>query len=148
MESFPGNLPPPPLHTHTITVEPVLKGHPIGHKNVVCQDRWSLVTGSVIWKCRSFCRKCVVCQDRWSFMPVVSQDRFHCTIRSVSVNVCKTTSSSCTGNRTGYHTCTLRYSKQLMVLLENRNLPQQSACGDYYTQGEPMFPLYRYKILD
>ena len=50
------------------TVEPVLKDHPIGHRNVVCQDRWSLVTGSVIMKCtgRSFCRKCMVCQDRWS----------------------------------------------------------------------------------
>ncbi len=42
------------------TVEPVLKDHLIGHKNVVCQDRWSLVTGSVILKCRSFCKKCVV----------------------------------------------------------------------------------------
>ena len=28
-------------------VEPVLKDHPIGPKNVVCQDRWSLVTGSI-----------------------------------------------------------------------------------------------------
>ena len=37
------------------TVEPVLKDHPIDHKNVVCQDRWSLVTGSVILKCRYFC---------------------------------------------------------------------------------------------
>ncbi len=46
------------------TVEPVLKDHPIGHKNVVCQDRWSLVTGSAVLKCRSFCQKCVVCQDR------------------------------------------------------------------------------------
>ncbi len=32
------------------TVESVLKYHPIGYKNVVCQDRWSLVTGSVILK--------------------------------------------------------------------------------------------------
>ena len=32
------------------TVKPVLKDNPIGHKNVVCQDRWSLVTGSVILK--------------------------------------------------------------------------------------------------
>ncbi len=41
------------------TVKPVLKDHPIGHKNVVCQDRWSLVTGSVtgILKCRSCQRK-------------------------------------------------------------------------------------------
>ncbi len=59
------------------TVEPVLKDHPIGQKNVVCQDRWSLVTGSVILKCKS-CRKCMVCQDRWSLMAVVSQDRFRC----------------------------------------------------------------------
>ncbi len=36
------------------TVESALKDHPIGHKNVVCQDRWSLTA-------------------------VVSQDRFHCT---------------------------------------------------------------------
>ncbi len=61
------------------TVEPVLKDHPICHKNVVFQDRWSLVTGLVILKCRSFYRKCMVCQDRWSLMAVVPQDRFHCT---------------------------------------------------------------------
>ncbi len=29
------------------TVEPALKDHPIGHKNVVSQDMWSLVTGSI-----------------------------------------------------------------------------------------------------
>ncbi len=61
------------------TVEPILKDHPIGHKNLVCRDRWSLVTGSVVLKCRSFCQKYVVCQDRRSLMAVVSQDRFHCT---------------------------------------------------------------------
>ncbi len=61
-----------------ITVESVLKDHSMGHKNVVYQDRWSLVTGAVILKCRSFCRKWVVCQDRWSLMAVVSQERFHC----------------------------------------------------------------------
>ncbi len=84
------------------TVEPVLKDHRISNKNVVCQDRWSLVRGSVIlkcksscqkyvvcqdrWslvrgsvilKCKSSCQKYVVCQDRWSLMTVVSQDRFH-----------------------------------------------------------------------
>ncbi len=44
---------------YTSTVEPVLKDHPIGLKNAVCQDRWSLVTGPVIVKCtsRSFCKK-------------------------------------------------------------------------------------------
>ena len=28
-----------------------MKDHAIDHKNVVCQDRWSLVTGSIILKC-------------------------------------------------------------------------------------------------
>ncbi len=51
-------------------------------QNVVCKDRWSLVTGSVILKCRPFCQKYVVCQDRWSLRAVVSQERFHCTSRS------------------------------------------------------------------
>ncbi len=43
-----------PLFTHggaqnvsSRTVETVWKDHPIGHKNVVCQDRWSLVTGYI-----------------------------------------------------------------------------------------------------
>ncbi len=53
------------------TEEPVLKDHLIGLKNVVCQDRWSLVTGSVILKYRSFCQKWVVCR----------QDRFHCILK-------------------------------------------------------------------
>ena len=47
------------------TVEPVLKDHPIGHKNIFCQDRRSLVTGCFILKSRYFCQKCVVCQDRF-----------------------------------------------------------------------------------
>ncbi len=37
------------------TVEPFLKDHPIDDKNVVSQDRWLLMTGSVVLKCRSFC---------------------------------------------------------------------------------------------
>ncbi len=66
------------LQNSKITVEPVLKDHPIGHKYVVCRDRWSLVTGSVTLNCRSFWRRYMVCQDRWSLMAVVSQDRFYC----------------------------------------------------------------------
>ncbi len=58
------------------TVEPVLKDHPIGHTNVVSQDRWSLVTGLITLKCRTFCQEYLVSQDRWSLMAVVSQDRF------------------------------------------------------------------------
>ena len=55
-----------PLAVHI--VELLMKDHPISHKNVVLQDRWSLVTGSVIHvlKCRSFCQKWVVVQGRWS----------------------------------------------------------------------------------
>ncbi len=35
-------------------VEPVLKDHPIHHANVVSQARWSLLTGSITLKCRTF----------------------------------------------------------------------------------------------
>ncbi len=42
-----------------------LERPPHGHKNVACQDRWSLVTGSAILKCLSFWQKCVVFQARW-----------------------------------------------------------------------------------
>ncbi len=38
---------------------------------MVSQDRWSLVTGSVALKCRTFCQEYVILQDRWSFMAVV-----------------------------------------------------------------------------
>ncbi len=48
------------------TVEPVLKDHPIGHKNMVSQDRWSLVTGSFTLKCRTFHQISMIFQDRWS----------------------------------------------------------------------------------
>ncbi len=106
------------LHTYKTfsltTVEPVLKDHPNGHKNVVCQDRWSLVTGSVILKCRSFCQKCVICQDRWSLMAVVSQDRFHCIIvcwklqvKEGSVIVLTTEYSDNFTLNTGIYICTL-----------------------------------------
>ncbi len=66
-----------------LELEPVLKDHPIGHKNVICQYRWSWVTGSAMLKCRSlltFGQKCVIFQDSWSLMAVVSRDRFHCSI--------------------------------------------------------------------
>ncbi len=36
-------------------MELVLKDHPIGHKNVVCQNKWPL---SVILKCRTFDKMC------------------------------------------------------------------------------------------
>ncbi len=54
-----------PLYYFGTTLEPVLKAPYWPPKNVVCQDRWSLVTGTVILKCRSFCRKCMVCQGRF-----------------------------------------------------------------------------------
>ncbi len=45
----------------------------IGHKNVVCLDRWSLVAASISLKCCTFSKKCVVFQDRWSLMAIVSR---------------------------------------------------------------------------
>ena len=59
------------------TAEPVLKDHPIGHTNVVSQDRWSLVTGSVTMKCGSFYQEYLIFQDRRSVTAEVSQNRFH-----------------------------------------------------------------------
>ncbi len=61
------------------TVEPVLKDRPIGHKYVVSQDRWSLVTGSVFLKCMTFCLEYLVFQDRWSLTAGVSEDSFNCS---------------------------------------------------------------------
>ncbi len=48
------------------TVEPVLKDHTSGLTNVVSQVRWSLVTGSVTLKCRTFCQDYLAFQDGWS----------------------------------------------------------------------------------
>ncbi len=63
------------------TVELFLKAPPpFGHKNMVSQDRWSLVTDSFTPKCRAFCQKLVVLQDRWSVMAVVPQERFNCML--------------------------------------------------------------------
>ncbi len=42
--------------SHSSTVERVLRDCPITFKNRVSQDRWSLVTGSVILKCSFFCQ--------------------------------------------------------------------------------------------
>ncbi len=39
---------------------------PIGRINVVSQDRWSLVTGSITLKCWTFCQEYLVFQDRSS----------------------------------------------------------------------------------
>ncbi len=41
-------------------VEPALNDLTIGHKNVVCQDRWSLVTGCYILMWVLLPQKCVV----------------------------------------------------------------------------------------
>ncbi len=61
-------------------MKPVLKDHSIGHKYAVSQDRWSLVTDSIILKCRTrFYLECVVFQDR-TLKGVAFHDRFYCTI--------------------------------------------------------------------
>ncbi len=42
-----------------------------------CQDGWSLITGTIVSKPRTFIQECMVFEDRWYHMEVVSQDRFH-----------------------------------------------------------------------
>ncbi len=54
-------------------VETVLKGCPIGHENMVSQDRWFLVAGSVAFEIQGLPGIYVVLQDRWSLMALVSQ---------------------------------------------------------------------------
>ncbi len=59
----------------------VLKDHRMSHTNVVSEDRWPLMIGSITLKYRTFRHEeYLVSQDRWSFMAVVSQDRFHCIV--------------------------------------------------------------------
>ncbi len=55
------------------TVGSLLKDHPISHAIVVSQDSWSLVTGAISLKCRTFCQEYMVfqLQDRWSHVTVV-----------------------------------------------------------------------------
>ncbi len=54
------------------TVQPVLKGRPIDYKSMVCQDRWSLVTGSFALLCWTFHQELcgpsrhVLCHVKWS----------------------------------------------------------------------------------
>ncbi len=64
------------------TVESAMKDRPIGHKNMVSQDRWSLVTGSVALKCGTFCPEYmyVVLADKWSLMAVVSHNQLLMTM--------------------------------------------------------------------
>ena len=45
------------------TVEAALKDRPIAHTNMISQDRWSLVTGSVALKCGTFYQEYVIIQD-------------------------------------------------------------------------------------
>ncbi len=55
-------------------VELVLKDHTIGHKSIVSQDKWSLMTGSISLKCGTFCQEYLVRRLKTgSLMEVVSQ---------------------------------------------------------------------------
>ncbi len=65
-------------------MELVMKDQSVRQKNVVSQDRWSLVTGSITLKCESFCQEYTILQVRWSLITMVSQDRFQC-ITSIKV---------------------------------------------------------------
>ena len=135
------------LYQHcTSAVEPVLKDHPIGHKNVVCQDRWSLVTGSVIFKCRSFWWKCMVCQDRWSLVAVVSRQLslYHTSmlgwwtgrIYGMSAEPCKTCKALAqSGISNTYHnTCTWGvYKHHVCLRMEARWMYPDSKIHDIST---------------
>ncbi len=55
------------------TVEPTLKDHLFDHKNMVPEDRWSLVAGLFTLICRTFCQKLMVLQDRWSLSSGLSR---------------------------------------------------------------------------
>ncbi len=94
------------MHVHN-TVEPVLKDHTFRNRNVVSQDRWCLVTSSIVLKCRTFCQKFVVFQDRWSPMAVVSQDRFHCSTIELLL---QRMDSNYTGNNSTTATLELQWS--------------------------------------
>ncbi len=67
-------------------VAPILKDYPISHKDMLFQDMWSLVSGSLL-KYRTFCQKLRVLQDRWSLMAVVSQDRLTVALFTVEATL-------------------------------------------------------------
>ena len=58
------------------------------HKNVVFQDKWSLVKGLLASKWRTSCQEYLVFQDSWSLMAVVSQERFHRMVVYVRHVIC------------------------------------------------------------
>ena len=66
------------------TVEPVLEDGPIGHENVVSQDRWSLVTDSITLKNRTYCQEYLVFRSMWSLMTMV---KFHCANINGTINI-------------------------------------------------------------
>ncbi len=54
------------IHVDSLYCKSVLKDCLIDHQNMVSQDRWSLVTGLITLKYRTFCQTVVLLQDRWS----------------------------------------------------------------------------------
>ncbi len=60
-----------------------MKGHPIGHKNMVSQDRWLMVTGSFTLKCVTFCQELSGLSRQ-----VLYQHRFHCTATVLHCDKC------------------------------------------------------------
>ncbi len=74
--------------------KPVLKGCPVGHKNVVFQDRWSCWHVSVAFKGRTFCQEYVVLQDRWCLKAGFTVNVMPTKISIISVALCHYTSVS------------------------------------------------------
>ncbi len=118
-----------PIDTPSSTVESVLRDHPIGHKNVVCQDKRSLVTGSVMLKCGSLCQKCVVCQDRWSL-------KIGFTIQNISPP------DYHFSTRLSFH-CTKQCS-YVIYMMEGLHLPLQNITPGSIFHMSPFTMLYWY----
>ena len=105
----------PCINTQTIadTVEPVLEDRPIGHKNVVSQDRWSLVTGSVAMKYRTLCQEYMVFQDRWSLMAVICLYTLYCTLPDIDECEMRDTCEHNCINSPGQFSCGCRQGFEL-----------------------------------
>ncbi len=111
--------------------EPVFKDHPIGHTNMVSQERW---TGSISLKCSTFWQEYLVFQDRWSLMAVVSQERFHCkSMNKEGGNcMCFLPGHSSPG---GLSSTERRRREETAILVEDA-VPE---CGSVLTESQP-FP--------
>ncbi len=67
------------------TVKPMMRDHPTGQQKVVLWDRWSLITGSYVLKCRTMLLQQWSLIRSQSLIALVSHHRFH----SIDLLMCK-----------------------------------------------------------